>query len=179
MSEITKEYGCALYDIAQELGEEEKYLSQIRQLDALLSAYPEYVRLLSVPNITVAERISMIDESFGGRCEEYICSFLKIMIERGYARELRGCFAEFEKLYYERHGILKAYVQSAVSLTDEQCEALREKLQSYSKKSVELSTKVVPSLIGGIRVELDGKLLEGSVRAGLDRLRSDIDKTIL
>ena len=104
---------------------------------------------------------------------------LKIMIERGYARELRGCFAEFEKLYYERHGILKAYVQSAVSLTDEQCEALREKLQSYSKKSVELSTKVVPSLIGGIRVELDGKLLEGSVRAGLDRLRSDIDKTIL
>lgn len=174
MSEVSTEYGKALYELSEESGAEEKYLSEVRDIDGIFASCPEYLRLLGAPNIPVQERTGMLDGSFGGRCEEYILSFMKLMVERGYAHHIRECFAEFEDIYLSRHGIVRARVQSAVALNEKQVNALHAKLEDYSKKKVEMSVTVVPSLIGGIRVELDGKLLEGSVRSRLDKLRSDI-----
>ncbi len=176
MSELRVEYGRALYELSEESGAQDVYLSQIREIDRLFAEHPEYLRLLGAPNVPAGERASMLDESFGGRCEEYILSFMKLMVERGYAPYLRECFAEYEDIYLDRHGIIRARVETAAELSDEQQQALRKKLEAYSKKKVEMSVSVNPSLIGGVRVMLDGKLLEGSVKARLDKLRSDITK---
>jgi len=179
MSEVSKEYGKALYEIAQDDGCEEDYLTELREIEKLLSANPDYVRLLSVPNISADERTRMIEECFGGRCKEYTVSFLKIMVERGYASEIRASIGEFEQLYRKAHGIVRALCVSAVPLTEDQRTALIARLSEYTKKKVELCERTEPSLIGGIRVEVDGKLLEGSIRSRLDKLRSDMSKTIL
>lgn len=174
MSAVEKEYTKALYELAEDEGRVGEYLSEIRELDKILEDNPRFIRLLSAPNIAVAERTEVLDGCFFGRCEEYILSFMKLMTERGYAEYIRGCFAEFERIYNERHNISVAHVKSAVLLTEEMKAALKKKLEAYSKKKVELKITHIPSLIGGISVEIDGVLLEGSVKARLDKLRSDI-----
>ncbi len=174
MSEVSKEYSKALYELACEEGCEDEYLFETRAIDGIFADAPEYVRLLGAPNVPVGERTAMLDESFGGRCSEYILFFMKLMVERGYAYFLRECFSEFENIYFERHGIVRARVTSALALDEEQRNALLAKLEKYSQKKVEMTLTVDPALIGGLRVELDGKLLEGSVRSRLDKLRSDI-----
>lgn len=174
MSEVSKEYSRALYELAEEEHAEDAYLSETRAINGIFADCPQYIRLLGAPNVPVKERIAMLDESFGGRCSEYILFFMKLMIERGYAYHLRECFSEFEDIYLERHGIVRARVTSAVELDDGRRAALHAKLEQYSQKKVEMTVTTDPALIGGIRVELDGKLLEGSVRSRLDKLRSDI-----
>ena len=174
MSEVSKEYSRALYELAEEEHAEDEYLTQIRAIGRIFADCPEYIRLLGAPNVPVRERTAMLDESLCGRCSEYILSFLKLMIERGYAYHVRECFVEFEDIYLERHGIVRARVQTAVELDETRRAALLAKLEQYSHKKVEMTVTVDPALIGGIRVELDGKLLEGSVRSRLDKLRSDI-----
>lgn len=174
MSEITKEYGKALYELSEDEGAVEEYLFEVRTIDSILEQNPKYIRLLSAPDISVRERTGVLDESFGGRCEEYILSFMKLMTERGYAGCIRGCFAEFERIYNDRHGIAVAHVRSAVTLSQETVDALKKKLEAYSKKKVEMKITHVPTLIGGISVEIDGVLLEGSVKARLDKLRFDM-----
>ena len=79
MSEVSKEYSGALYELACEESAEDEYLSEIRSIDAILADCPEYVRLLGAPNVPVKERVAMLDESFGGRCREYVLSFMKLM----------------------------------------------------------------------------------------------------
>ena len=174
MSEVSKEYSRALYELAEEEHAEDQYLGEIRDINGIFGEYPEYIRLLGAPNVPVRERTAMLDESFGGRCGEYILSFMKLMVERGYAYHLRECFCEFEDIYLDRHGIVRARVTSAIELDEARRTALLAKLEQYSQKKVEMTVTTDPSLIGGIRVELDGKLLEGSVRSRLDKLRSDI-----
>ena len=174
MSEVSKDYSRALYELAEEEHAEDEYLSEAREIGGILAAFPDYIRLLGAPNVPVGERTAMLDESFGGRCREYILSFMKLMVERGYACFLRECFCEFENIYLERHGIVRASVRTAIGLDQGRIDALRAKLEQYSGKTVEMTVTTDPSLIGGIRVELDGKLLEGSVRSRLDKLRSDI-----
>lgn len=179
MSEVSKEYGRALYELALEEGCEGEYLAELREIDQILLQNPDYVRLLSVPNIAADERTQMVEDCFGGRCKEYTVSFLKIMTERGYSSQIRASIGEFEELYREAHGIVRALCVSAVPLDENQRAALIEKLEAHTKKKVELSERTDALLIGGIRVEVDGKLFEGSVRSRLDKMRSDISKTIL
>ena len=179
MSEVAREYSQALYELACEQGAEQEYLSQLREIDAIFGEYPEYVRLLGVPNVPLRERLQLLDESFGGRCEEYILSFMKLMVERGYAYFLRECFSAYEDMFLHRHGIVRAHVRTARPLDEKRLESLRVKLEAYSHKKVEMDLTVDPKLIGGIRVELDGQLLEGDVKSRLERIRSDMSNIIL
>ena len=174
MSEVAREYGAALYELAAEENAEREYLDELLCISEILTLHPEYIRLLTAPNVPVRERIDMLDASFGGRCREYILSFMKLMVERGYAPFLCECISVYEDIYLERHGIVRARVTTASELREEKLEALKQKLESHTQKKVQLTLTVDPSLIGGIRVEIDGKLLEGSIRSRLDRLRSDI-----
>ena len=174
MTEVAREYGQALYELSEEEDAVELYLSETRDIASILRENPAYLRLLGVPGLPMAERLGLLDESFGGRCEEHILSFMKLMTERGYCSYLCECFDTFENIYLERHGIVRARVEVARELDEERLCALRARLEQYSQKKVLMTVRVIPSLIGGIRVSLDGKLLEGSIKSRLDKMRSDM-----
>lgn len=174
MSEAAKEYGRALYELAVEENLEERLLAETRTVRAVFSANPAYARLLSNPELEKAQRKHLLDESLGGRIHPYLLDFLKLITERGYAWRAADFLAEYDRLYCERHGIVTAHVQSAVPLSPEQEARLREKLEKLTGKTVELSCTVEASLIGGVRLNLNNTLFEGSVRARLDDLRASL-----
>lgn len=174
MSEAAKEYGRALADLAAEEKIEEQLLTETRAVRALLAENPGYARLLSSPNVPKAERAAMLDEAFSGRVHTYLLHFLKLIMERGYAFYTADFLAEYDRLYCERRGIVTAWVQSAVPLSEAQSSRLRDKLCALTGKNVELSCTVDPALIGGIRLTVNNTLLEGSIRAKLDQMRASL-----
>lgn len=179
MNDVSIEYGRAIFELAVEENKDRLYLEQLREINKLFDENSEFIQLLSSLNIHLSERLEVIDKVFDGRVEEYICSFMKLITERGYASQIPECIKAFEKLYYETNKITIAYVKSAVVLSDEQKSALIKKLQAYSGKTVELVCTVEPELIGGISVRIDGKLLEGSVKHKIDTIRSSLKKATL
>ncbi len=68
-------------------------------------------------------------------------------------------------------GVLKVDVLSAVPLTDNELRAIVAKLEAQTRKRIETKTTVDPSLIGGIAVKYGDNLLDGTVKAGLRRLK--------
>ena len=100
-------------------------------------------------------------------------------IEAGRAECLRECFKVYDTLYSEAHGICRANVYSAVSLSDAQKEALRHTLEKKTGKRVELLCHIDPSLLGGVRVAMEGELFDGTVRFKLDRLRDALSAVTL
>ena len=66
---------------------------------------------------------------------------------------------------------------SAVALSEQQCEALKEKLEKISGKKISLSIKIDPSVLAGLRVEVEGTQLDGTVQsrlAGVSKKMNDI-----
>lgn len=179
MYDVSIEYGRAMFELALEENKDTLYLEQLREMNKLFDENPDFINLLSSLTIPLSERLEVIDKVFDGKADEYICSFMKLITERGYAAQIPECIKVFERLYYEHHKITVAYVKSAVALTDKQKSALIKKLQSYSGKTVELVCTVQPKLIGGISVRIDGKLLEGSVKHKLDEIRSSLQRATL
>ena len=174
MTETARMYGGSLYDLAAEEGLDERILGELESVTSILSADAEYLHLLSIPSIPKKERCALLDEAFRGQVHLYVLNFMKLLCEKGALRELPGCARAYRLRYNEAHGILEATAVSAVALTPEQTKRLHEKLEALTGKRFDLKTKVEPAVLGGIRLDIEGTELDGTVRSRLAGLRRNI-----
>ena len=179
MTERAGIYGGSLYDLAAEENLTDTIKDQLQGLKAIFRENPEYLRLLSEPAIKKAERLDLIDKAFGGSCEKYLINFIKLLCERGLLGEFEGCCDTFVKRYNVDHNIAEAVVTSAVKLSDEQLKALKAKLEARSGKSVSLIQKLDPKVLAGIKVELEGVQLDGTVSGRLSGIGRKLDEAVL
>lgn len=176
MSRLARLYGGSLYDLAAQEGMGETMMEQMEQIRVLFWENPDYVRLLSLPAIPLSERKALIESAFGHQAEPYLVNFLKLLCDRRILREYPGCCDEFARRYNRDHGIAPATVTSAVPLREEQMEALRQKLEKISNKTVCLKQILDPSVLGGLRVELEGKRLDGTVKGRLEGVSEKLNE---
>ena len=176
MTHTAKIYGSGLYDLAMEDGLVDVLMEQLQQVRSLFRENPDYVKLLSEPSIPKAERIKLIDDAFGAQCERYLINFLKLLCEHGLVHEFAGCCEEYTQRYNADHNITEAVVYSAVDLTEAQTESLRAKLEAMSTKTVILTQKKDASVVAGLRVEIEGKQLDGTVKGRMSGLSRKLEE---
>lgn len=179
MTEIARMYGGSLYDLAAEEGLDTRILGELDEVVTLLKANPDYLHLLSTPSIPKKERCGLLDEALRGQVHLYVLNFLKILCEKGTLRELPGCARAYRVRYNEAHGILEATATTAVVMTAEQEKSLHEKLEKLTGKTIDLKTKVDAKVLGGIRLDIEGTELDGTVQNRLATLRKDIASVTL
>ena len=178
MTELAKRYGGSLYDLAAEEGLSDQLLEDFRVAAASIAEEPQYLRLLSTPGIPKKERCGLIDQAFAG-AHPYLVNFLKLLCEQELLGELPGCLAAYRARYNEDHNILEVRAVSAVPLSEENRRKLIAKLEQMTGKSIELTEKVDPSVLGGIRLDLGGVRLDGTVQQRLETLRTEIDSVVM
>ncbi len=176
MMEISKEYSQALFMLAKENSKEKEYEKALSVVNNAISDNPEYLDFLSSPQVPINERLSALDEAFSKALPEYVLSFVKLLCERGHISSLMACIKEYKKIldFYEKKTI--AYVKSALELTEEEKVKLQEKLEKISGRSVILECSVDKSLMGGMIVELDGKVIDGSIKHHLHKVKDVISR---
>ena len=174
MTETARMYGGSLYDLAAEEGLEARILGELDEAVALFKANPDYLHLLSTPSIPKRERCGLLDEALRDQVHLYVLNFLKILCEKGTLRELSGCARAYRVRYNQAHGILEATATTAVAMTEQQAKSLHEKLEKVTGRHIDLNTKVEPAVLGGIRLDIEGTELDGTVRSRLAGLRSSI-----
>ncbi|MBR2698225.1 MAG: ATP synthase F1 subunit delta [Clostridia bacterium] len=174
MTGLAKEYGEGLYELARDERLLDELHGELTEIAALLDDQPDFVRLLCSRAIERDRRLQVVDETFRDRAHAYVVNYMKLLVEK----ERFECFLDsvrwFHQRYNEDFGIVEAHVTSAVALSDDDQAALRQKLQEMSKKQVSLITRVDPALIGGIRVEMDGKRYDNTIQNKLSRLRQSL-----
>lgn len=179
MSQISQNYALALYDLAKEESLSEQLLSQLDVLAEGFGSEPTFTRLLSAPNISKEERCHILDDSFRGKVHPYVLNFMKILTEKGYMRHFSDCCREYRDQYNRDNGILPVQAVTAVGLTQQQTQSLTEKLTAMTGKKVDLTNKVDPDCLGGVRLIYDGKCVDGTVRGRLDSIGAMLKNTIL
>lgn len=171
MTDVSNEYSQALFMLAAEHGKEDEFEKELSEIRSLLQENPEYLQLLSSPGIPIKERLDTVDKAFGDSYSEYIVCFIKLMCENGRISELIRCIDEFQSLKRFSSNVAAVTVYSAVELSPKQKERLCGKLAKSLSKTIVAEYKTDKSLLGGIKVEVDGKIFDGSVRNHLKRIK--------
>lgn len=179
MTATARLYGGSLYDLAAEEGLTEVLMQQTEEVRKLFRENPDYVKLLAEPSIPKKERTDLIEQAFGAQAERYLLNFLKLLCERNILNEYAGCCEEYVRRYNVDHNIAEAAVTSAVALSEEQMSALKDKLEKISGKSVRLVQHTDPSVLAGLRVELEGKQLDGTVQGRLSGISKKLNEVMI
>ncbi|MBR7164112.1 MAG: ATP synthase F1 subunit delta [Clostridia bacterium] len=175
MTDMSKEYAAALFMLASE----ENCCQEISESLALVSDIVQenegYLALLASPAISIEDRLRAIDEAFGS-LHMHVISFLKILCERSYIQYLMEAIKEFERLYALATQILTAKVTSAVPLTQDEESSLQKKLEAKFAHPVVLDAAVDAGILGGMIIEIDGKVIDASLRRRLGDIKDVISR---
>ncbi len=172
MTEVANAYGQALYDLASSENLAQQILDELSLLDDAFRAEPDFLRLLRADSLSKQERCQILDDSFRGRVHIYLLNFLKLLLEKGHIRHFSGCCAAYRQQYNLDNDILPVTAVTAVSLSNAQADKLREKLACLTGKAIDLTNRIDLSVLGGIRLDYDGKRLEDTVAHRLEAMRS-------
>ena len=179
MTEVATTYGQAMYDLARDEGKSQQILAELSALDQSLRAEPEFLQLLSSPNIPKEERVQILDSSFRGKIDTYVLNFLKVLTEKGYIRHFSGCCQFYRQCYNKDNGIMPVVAYTAVPLSDELRRKLTAKLSTVTGKTIELDCRIDPETLGGVRLDFDGRQVDGTVRRRLEDIRGLLKNTVL
>lgn len=179
MTQIGNAYGGALYALAKEEASSEAILGELEALHTGFAQEPDFLRLLSSPNLSKEERCRILDDSFRGKVHPFVLNFLKLLTEKGYIRHFSECREAYREQYHQDHGILPVRAVTAVALTPDQAERLKAKLGKITGKTIDLENRVDPRCLGGVRLDYDGKRVEDTVAQRLDAVRAMLKNTVL
>lgn len=166
-----RRYAEAAFEIAERDGTLAVWLDALDRAAAIV-ADPELGRLLSNPAIPAASRREVLENVLSGRIDAAPMRLVGLLLERGRIERLPEVARELRRLQRRKDGITEAVVTSAAPLTEAEVSALRDRLTAITGGAVEFTLGVDPALLGGVEVRLGDRLIDGSVRGRLDRLRT-------
>ncbi len=174
MNELSREYAGALFIIASEKNCKSEYASYLDTLCQSFSDEPMYLEFLHSPAISTTEKISSLSKIFSSLVPEDVLSFIQLMCEKGRINLIFEATQAYKYLVAQSEKIVEASITSAVELNDDEKKKLQLKLENKFNCTVNTIFKIDPSLLGGIIVEIDGKILDGSVKNRLRDLKEVI-----
>ena len=174
MISSSNDYATALFMLSLENDSLDEYARDLDTVKSVFEENPEYALLLSSPAIKKGERTEIINSAFLGNIDECIISFINLLCDHNRISSLFDCINDFKALKKVAKNCVTAHVYTAVPLTDDQIEKLKTNLQKRFGNQVNIKTIVDKSMIGGIKIEVDGKIIDGSVKTQLHNIKEVI-----
>ncbi|MBM4260601.1 MAG: ATP synthase F1 subunit delta [Deltaproteobacteria bacterium] len=171
---LARRYSRALFQLANEARQEDGVGTEIEQFNAAYNS-SELQQVLTNPAFGVDVRKKILSQVMQSQqFSSLTVRFLSLLLERDRLAHLGGIVSCYRRLLNQAKGRVEAKVVSASALDDGMVERVRTQLRGISGKEVVLQQEVDPNLLGGLLVELEGKVYDGSVRTQLEKMKQRI-----
>jgi F-type H+-transporting ATPase subunit delta len=167
-------YAQALLELADEAGQMETIGDEVRQLTGLIESQDALRLLLGGQLLTAQERRGVVEQIFRGRVSDLLYRFLQVLAAKNRLAQLPQIARSLPHLIEQRQGVQEVEVSAAKSLTDQEAGQIAESLGRVLGKKVVLRQQVDESLVGGLKLRIGDRLLDGSVAAQLRMLRQHL-----
>jgi F-type H+-transporting ATPase subunit delta len=166
-----RRYAEAAFEVAMRDGTVDAWRTELDSA-ATVAEDPDVSRGLANPAVPLHERQATATATFARLVSPGVQNLIGLMLKRGRIEQLPRVAAEFRRLDNARQGITIATATSAAPLGRDEVQALQQRLETMTGGPVELAVQVDPSLLGGLVVRVGDRLIDGSVRGRLERLRN-------
>jgi F-type H+-transporting ATPase subunit delta len=172
-SAVAVRYAQALFDLAQAAGRTAEVEADLNRFSELVEGNAELARALASPMVKAPEKLAVI-RALGARlgAQDLLARFLGVLAENRRAGTLADVARAFRRLSAQARGVTSAVVTAARALTAEEQAAIATALTQALGKPVEVAARSDARLIDGLRVQIGSRLVDASLRAKLDALKS-------
>ena len=149
-------------------------LEDLDQVAGMYGQSKDLRRFLGSPEIGPEDKERVLDRALAAGAAPEMMGLLRLLLKKDRVENLPVVSEEARAVSEARQGVVRGKVTTAHSISSQEVEQLARAVGKVMGKQVILDRQVDPSLIGGVKVAVGGTLLDGSVRAQLNRVREQL-----
>ena len=165
-------YAQSLFELTIENGNLAKVEADLKSLKAMIADSADLRRLIASPAFSAEDKgKGLVAVAVKAQFDMLTTKFLGLVAANGRTGDLLGAISAFVELSAKHRGVVTAEVVSAAALSPTQLKGVQAALAEALGKTPEVSTRVDPSLLGGLKVRVGSRLFDASLRSKLDSLK--------
>lgn len=173
-SGVAKRYAIALFQLSKEHQLLDQMEEELRVVKEVVNNYDGFNAVLKSPKLANEKKKEILQAIFGS-FNPYVLNTLMILIDRHREDYIVDVCDQFIELANEERGIAEAQVFTIRPLTDAESTALSSVYAAkVGKKSLRINNIVDSNLLGGIKIRIGNRILDGSLKGKLDRLERQL-----
>jgi len=173
-TQAARRYAKALISLAHEQEAGEIIGEQLAQV-AQLFTDPELAKILTLPALPLRARQSIVEQVISqASLHDTFVKFLRVLADNNRLRDLVDIDRAYQRLLDKVLGRVRAQIRSAAALSEEEAQIITAAFSRLTKKTVEASFAVDTELVGGIIVEIEGRIYDASLKTQLARLETQL-----
>jgi F-type H+-transporting ATPase subunit delta len=174
-----KRYANALFELAREQKIDAEVESALAELSGALKGSVQAERLLMNPRLDLAEKRRMFTRILagsGGPAGELLLNFFSVLFEKSRFNLVHEVAAEYKIIADQAQGESIAVVRTAQPLDPASEAKLTAVLEKRTGTKVFLKKEVDASVLGGVEVRIGNRVIDGTIRGGIARMRGELLK---
>jgi len=174
---LVKSYAEALFQVARAEETLDRVEEELTRLNKSLDANSELREFLSNPQISSDGKKSALFQIFGGKISPITLHWMNMVVDQGRQRRLPAIIEAFLTLTEDARDKVTAEVITSIPLSEDLAKSLEQELSKITKKRVFLKPMVDDSILGGVIVKIENKVIDGSVKHRLEEMKNEMIKT--
>jgi F-type H+-transporting ATPase subunit delta len=172
VSGLAARYASALYELADNQGAIDTVAADLGKLKSMIDVSDDFRRFIKSPVVSRNDQTKGIAAVAAAvQLSDLTQKFLGLVAKNRRLFALPGMIAGFLEILASRRGLATAEVTSAVPLSDAQVSNIAAALKSTAGRSVNVLTKLDPSILGGLIVRVGSRMVDSSLKSKLQRLK--------
>lgn len=165
-----RRYAKALLELARAQGMQETVGVELARVAEVL-ADPSLTHILTLPNLPLKARRDLVEQLGSAlSLQPLMSNFLRVLAENGRVNIIAHIESAYQHLLERALGRVRAKVRAAAPLSEEELNALVEVFSRLTKLTVLPTIELDPELLGGVVVEIEGRVYDASLKTQLQRL---------
>jgi F-type H+-transporting ATPase subunit delta len=173
---VAGRYAKALFESITDPSERERTLRVLSDVAAALDTPTGPKTLVLNPFYSAKQREAALLKLIDLLGKETACpsrtrQFLQLLLRKNRLNAIQAVFVAYRRLLDTAQGRISITVSTARPLDEAAQRALHTRLEQLLRQPVGVTHQVDPSLLGGARLQLGSRLIDGTIRGQLDRVR--------
>jgi ATP synthase F1 delta subunit len=173
VEEIAQVYARALFEVAKEHDLLDDVRDHLTAFARALDDNREFAVFFFSPYFSTEEKKNGLKKAVTG-AEPVFMNFLEALIERHRMPAIFRIRDRYQDMWEDERDLLPVQVTSAVALDESTVASIGKRIGEQTERTVELTSKVDPDILGGIVLRVGNVILDASIRNRLEQLRKQV-----
>ncbi|MGN0709181.1 MAG: ATP synthase F1 subunit delta [Anaerovoracaceae bacterium] len=171
---IAMVYARAMYDVADEMGRVEEIKADMITIQHIFERSKTFTRILENPGISNIKKKEMVKNVLGKSTYKEIVSLIDILIDKGRFSLYDQIVSQYSQIVDQKDKVCAGVIYSAIRLNTHDKNSFEREIGKMLGKKVSLYNMVDRDLIGGVKILVDGKIIDASLQSNLEKMADEI-----
>jgi len=174
--QLIKKYALSLYQIGKKDNALDEVHNGAKAVSLLFKTSSTFRYFLLTKKIADTDKKQILSDVLKNSCSSYVIGLISVIIDKGDIKSLGQILDRFFITINNESDIIPVRIISSSVIDDNEMQSLVQNIESKLNRKVNAKNEVDPSLIGGIKLMIGNKVIDGSISHQLRKIKYTLEQ---